>query len=704
MLIKVDGGYLDFNDQIEVEKQVKLFEDIASSDGDFSYAFKIERTSNNTNLLCNPMPDVLSKPVYQKIPATLLSDEGADAYEGYLRIERISTMFECSFFSGNNNWFGMLSGPMQDIDWSEFDVDQTEVNISLAISDTSGVVFPTIDNGLLDKRGFPLLKVEDFVAGIHIKDAMQKIFQHHSIKLAGELLDDPHYKTAITLKNAKNKTEIEARSCFVFTNSSANPNDSAYHKMTWTDETTDPYFDGSANLFDLTLDRYTADVKMKVRVNLIINQSLGIAIGTVFKMAIYVNGVLLSEKVGPFGTSEVQSYDAFVTMEAGDYLEIYTWNNAVFWDDPITNATLKITPSFIYKSFGSSVVPSWTQQQYVSNVMRMFCTLASFNSKTQTLTLNLFEKIKEKTPIDLSPYISSTEVDYVEFISAYGKKTLFTYNELETDLKTNFLPYSKGFISVDNDFLNDEQTALESDFTQPVSYLNPIFDASMEKTNLVELEEEIEVDITAVTDSGTGEARFAVSEDVFALSDLVRVTNSTNANYNGDYMVISLGAGYIELSGVAFDTNATAKVAKMNFVYNDSDSVFVLHHVPLYTVSKFSGLTSYRFENTDYQTMAYAFFNLFDTNRTVNDDFINSLAFSEGDYQRTMIQQYFNLFSRVLNDPVKLLNEAYLPHNIFRKIDFLRPVTVKTIDTSNMYYVNRVSGYGHCVIELIKLP
>ena len=213
----------------------------------------------------------------------------------------------------------MLSGSLQDIDWSEFDLDQTEANINTSFSNTSGVVYPVLDNGVLSTRAFPVMKVEDFVGGIYVKSVMKKIFQTHSIKLAGELLDDPNYNTAITVKNAKDEAGIQARSTFAFTNNSPNPNDSAYHKMVWTNDTTEPYFDGSNNNFDLSNGRYTADVKMKVKVNLVINQDLGMLIvgGIVFKMAIYINGVLFSEKLGPFGTSTVQTYDALITLESG---------------------------------------------------------------------------------------------------------------------------------------------------------------------------------------------------------------------------------------------------------------------------------------------------------------------------------------------------------------------------------------------------
>ena len=41
MMIKVGNEYLDFDDDITLERQIKLFENIATSNGDFSYAFDI---------------------------------------------------------------------------------------------------------------------------------------------------------------------------------------------------------------------------------------------------------------------------------------------------------------------------------------------------------------------------------------------------------------------------------------------------------------------------------------------------------------------------------------------------------------------------------------------------------------------------------------------------------------------------------------
>jgi hypothetical protein len=76
-------------------------------------------------------------------------------------------------------------------------------------------------------------------------------------------------------------------------------------------------------------------------------------------------------------------------------------------------------------------------------------------------------------------------------------------------------------------------------------------------------------------------------------------------------------------------------------------------------------------------------------------------------YQVTMIDSYFRLFSQVLNDPVKLLCTCHIPYALFVQLDFLSPITIRTIETTNEYYLNRISGYKEsylpCTLELIKI-
>lgn len=712
MMIKVSNEYLDFDEVIEVEKQIKLFEDISTTDGDFSYSFDIPKTLNNTRLLQNPFPDNINKPVYQQIPAKLLSDGGAETYDGYLRVERVTDVYSCSFFAGNNNWFAMITGLLSELDLTAYDIQQTAAEIEYSWTRTEGIVFPILDNGGLLTRSYPQTKIEDYVGGFYIKTIFNQIFVEAGIKIQGELINDWMYNNAICLKNSKNQEEIDARSSFVQTTNSPNPKDATYHQMQWTDDSTFPYFDGAQDNFDLAAGKYVADVKMNVKVDIAIYNAHIPGLVGAFKLAVYVNGVLVREKVGG---GDPMLMSVIIPLEAGDELTIWTYNDATIFSNPITDATVKITPNFIYKIFGNTAIPNWSKQQFVSNVLRLFNVLASYNEGDAILTLNLFEKIKSKPTIDLSEYISETEVDYSDFISDYGKRSKLSYQQVDfKELKdyniSQYFKYGQGVINVDNDFIDTDADVLESDFANAIAYINGVFDMSMEKTNLIEMDEGEGLDVTGVTDS-SGVARFAVPEDIYLVGDLIRIKDASNPTYNGDWVVNLVGAGYFELQGVAYDTNATAGAIKLDYTYNNSDDVFIFINIPSYEIEKFSGNTAIMLEDTAKTSFGVAYFDLINTGRQINLDFIFSLSFGGIDdplhYQVTMIDQYFRLFTRVLNDPVKLYCTANIPYYVFHQIDFLSPITIKTLETVNSYYLNRITGYKEphyeCTIELIKL-
>jgi hypothetical protein len=710
MMLKANNEFLEFNDLIEVEKQIKLFEDISTTDGDFSYSFDLAKTLNNSRILGNPFPDNILKPVYQKIPAQLLTEQGAETFDGYIRIEKITNVYQCSFFAGNNNWFGLLADPLRSLSWKEYDIVQSQATIQASFLKTSGVVFPLMDNGILAFRGAESVKVEDFVAGIYVKDVFNKVFGSHGIKIQGELLNDATFLNSITVNNNKNAQSIADRSSFVrTTNAPTAHSSSTYVKIDWTDDTSHPYFDGSADNFSLVLDRYTADIPMIAKFEWVINNLIVPSVFGEYRMAFYLNGVLDYQQIFTDVPAQPLTITKVYTLDAGDYVEAFVWDDSSIFSDPLTDSTIRVTPIYVYKVFGVNVVPDWSQQEYVSNVIRLFNVLSSYDSKNKTLTLNLLEKITDKPAVDLSPHISSTEIDYSEFISDYGKKSMLSFGELQPgedfiNLNYDYTAYSKGEIDINNDFLDDSVDILESGFTNPITYLHPVFDMSLEKTDLITTETQESVDVTGVTNSA-GLARFAVSEDVFVVSDLVRVSDSTNVGYNGDFKVYAVGSGYIELIGLNYSTTATAKIDRIRIAYTDSDNVFFLRNVSNYEIPKFSSRNWFVFEDTDVDIWGLAFFSLIDTGKQISKDFINSVSFS-GD-QRTLIDQYFRLATGMLNDPVKLFCEAYIPYDLFMRIDFLSPIKILTEETQNLYYLNRITGYKDsfygCTLELIKL-
>jgi hypothetical protein len=171
-------------------------------------------------------------------------------------------------------------------------------------------------------------------------------------------------------------------------------------------------------------------------------------------------------------------------------------------------------------------------------------------------------------------------------------------------------------------------------------------------------------------------------------------------------------AGSIELVGVNFDTDATGSITKLVHSYKDTDDVYLLSNIPDYALFKFTGKSSFKLGSNDVTYHSLAFFTLLDTGRQINNEFRQGLSFGPVDnpffYQRTLLETYWKLFRLMLNDPVMLIDDAYFPLKVAKQLDFLSPVFVKTAETTNLYYVNRKTGYKGseypCTIELIKIP
>lgn len=708
MMLRVENAYLDFNQVVEQDRQAKLFESIEEISGDVSFEFEIELTQVNALALGFPYPDVDSKRVYQNIDADLMNEEGQLVSRGFIKIERkIGKNLMCSFFGGNSNWFAMLTGNMTDLRLSQYDVEQTTANIISSWTQTEGIVWPLIDTGALSTRSFRNAKIEDFTPGFYVKTLFFQIFQQAGLKITGELLKDWRYNNLIVCSNGRSQEQIDSRSSYALKNTPQTISFPTPEVITFDDDSTFPYFDGSQNNFNLALSRYVADIKMRVTVlgSCTITSSLGGG------LSIRKNGTAI---IGGFIQSTEHTVSGSVDLDAGDYIELSFLPFTAVTTDVIA-ATFKITPSYIYKAYGVSSVPKWTKQDFVSQVLALFNVVPAYDTYTKTVTFNLFDKIKSKEPIDVSEFIEVIEEDYSEFISDYGKNNNFKYQETDIDnlQKYNistFLKYGTGVIEVENDFIEESVDVLESDFAAPISYINGAFDMSLERIQFVEIDEDESTTITSVTDLG-GTANFHISEDIFAVNDLVRITDSSNISYNGEYVVASLGAGTIVIRGIDFDTDATGTITKLVHQFTNDDSVYLFLNIPNYNFTKVSSTSFFYFEDVSYGAVSIAYFNLLNTGRQINTDYKQGLSFGSIVnplfYQRTMLQDYWASFGRILNDPVRIRANANLPWKVHNEIDFLRPIMIKTLETVNLYYCNRERGYNNsytpCELELIKL-
>lgn len=708
MMLKVNSEYLEFNGDIDIERKAKLFEEIDMVQGDFSYSFEIELTSENYRILGFPTPDNIMKTVYQKIDSQVLSDSGDLISIGYLRIERIVGRFaSCSFFSGNENWFSQLTGNLSEIDLSEYETDQTATIIQNSWIESDGVVFPLVDSGDLSRRRYQVTKVEDYTPGIYLKDLVKKVFQSAGLKIAGELFEDDLYNKIVLFSNNKSKSQIESRTINVKDSIGKSLTPSDNEKVIFDTTSPLPFFTAS----NFASSTYTADVKMNVMINLSIKGAGGgFIIINVWRNGSFYKRALIAGDSSPDVSSILR-----IPLEQGDTVDIYAATLAVIGGGYDT-LTMEIRPTYLFAVFSDSVVPKWTKQDLVSNVLRLFCCVPAYDPYSKTVTINLFDKVKEKERIDLSEYIQITEVDYSEFISEYAQVNNFTYAEGDDiDLKqyniSTFFKYGSGQVTSNNEHISANETILESDFTAPISYKHQAIQASIERMNFTELVGNGETDVTSVDDDSGVAKLFVDNADFFELGGIVRISESTDSTYNGDWFIIEVGANYIKCLGMVYSEDAFAKATAMIHESTDSDDVFLMVNVPNKSVEDFSPLIDIYLEFTPLSTMAIAYFNMIYLGEPINEEYTQGLSFGNVQdplsYQRSLIDKYWQAFSRILNDPVMLKFVANIPAHIHQQMDFLRPIEIKTLESVNLYYLNIERGYKgshiQCEGELIKL-
>jgi len=738
MMIRVGSELLDFNAPIEMERRVKLFEAIDETQGDFSYSFEMDRTANNMRILGYPFSDVADKRIYRSLEADLLDDSGIAIYKGVLRVDRFSsTEIECSFFSGNYNWIGALSGNLTEIDFSYLDTDLSEDEIINNGVNTEGIFFPIIDTGGLITRGSANLVLQDFTGMIFLKTAFEKIFQSVGIKISGDLMKDPLYNTMLVSRLTVDQASIDNRSTY------ANKTEDQIYllgppfstlplvdRIDFEDDSSFPFFDGSENNY--ASSTYTADVDMDLNIEVSIKASYensAASAGDVFEIKIYVDGIAVYTSrftpPPPAPDFATLSLKRSLRVDAGSYVEVFCYVDPAVLPIPpdlagvrfLSDSTIRITPTFIYRVFGNSLLPKWTKAKFVNSVLSLFCCICDYEPVSKLLTIDLFEKIKGKESVDISQYIEIQETDTSEFLSNFFKNNTLKYDDSDAEPIKEYNikysePYAAGVIPIDNAFLPASGAILENDFKAPVSYINTVFSASLERVNFVEMEELDSVDFTSIT-SSSGLTRLNMdSAQAFSRLQICRISNCTVPEYNGDWLILTVSTNFIVIDR-PFSSDAKGTVTRLSHRYTNVDDVHLFIAVTYDddNVPRFSNNPSYKLVENTYSNISYAFFNLLNTGRPINSDYTQGLALGVVNnvisYQRTLLDTYWSLVARVLTDPVKQIAVGNIPKTVYSNITPLKTVRLSTIETSNQYYLNLIQGYQgseyQCTLELIKI-
>lgn len=718
MILKCGDIFLDFNGPVEIDRQAKLFEEIDEAVGDMGFAFEMPDNGHNRLALGMPLADSLLGAQYVANDSIAMNDDGTGIHFGSIRVEGIEDgKIRASFISGNSTWFRMITGDMSDLNIAKYDVLQTQSNVISSWSATSGLIYPWVDAGPLKTRRFESARAEDFAPGIFLHTIFEEIFQSAGLKIRGDLVLHPLYNQIVVITNAKSDEETESRSSNVNkVTDQTIPSNLSYVKVTFDNDSDYPYFDGKSNNFSLVNNRYTADLEMDLHVKLTLQLSAAHWTGIV----LYKNGNPTTSHQS-VSTSDTNTLDTNIHLVAGDYIEWYSRNQVSGGPSVnITSGNLEITPTYIFKSFAKAAVPKWTKQQFVSNVFQIFNVIPSYDYFTKTVTLDLFDKIKGKPSIDISEYITGpVKTDFVDFISNYGKKNIFSYSETSEEDTERYnassdVKYGSGQLIARNDFIQDSTEVISSDFSSPFSYIHPYFKCSMDRMELIELVNgDVDADIATVQDDGAGNAKFMLTDadDIFNVGDLVRL-EFDDTQYNGEYIVSQTTSTFLALYGGVFYTNNPGKITRMRYENTSNDDVFLVVHTGARTITDFSQNSTFLIGTTTRTVWAHSYFNMLATGKPVDAIFKQGLCFGLVSnplaFQRTLLDAFWQVFAGILNNPVKLICPCNLPETVNLQIDFTGPVSIKTDKSSNEYYVNKIEGYQgqqyQNMIEIIQLP
>lgn len=729
-MIKVNGEFLKFNAPVEMERQVKLFDNIIGLDGDFSYQFQIDNLAENRNILGIKGVDSTGRLPYQINNSELVNDNGVTVYSGSLRVESVDEFINASFFANNSNWFEILNIPLRNsFNWSEFDIDQTTTNIRNSQAYSEGIVWPLVDRGALHQRSSPIVYEEDMQPFIYVKDVVRTILNQKGLKLAGDILTDSIYNSIVTTNGGISgiQNRITQRSVYVGQTTTQVISSTSYTAVTF-ENVGGNYFNSPNENWDVVNYRYDADTdykKIRIEFNLK-TSNLGMSTGYNPRIQLLVGASVVFEKQYPTVQDTLNIQESFmlddVVANGNTITLVVARGTQTFFIDDfniLADSWIKVTPVKFYTVYADQLLPNISASEFLSQIFSLFCCATKFNSKTNTIHTRLFKNIERQPEVDLSPYVSRIiRDDYSEFVSDYSRQNIMQYSEADGDdieeyNKSNSLPYGAGSLNVVNDYIMESDTILDLDFVAPFQKDVPWLGNSLPLLNYVEAEETTdEVEVTSVTDNGDSYARFNFSGgNPFTANQLVRVSGSSVTDYEGDYRILVNTAGYVILADVIFTATATATITGLELSDTDNDDQVLLINSPNRNVGDFSGLTGLNYNGGSDETIfAFAYFYLKDTQQDINS-LMEALYFEPvndpGAYQISLKEKYYMRPQSMLNDPKKVTAEMRIPEHVFNQMDSFSPIRLKTRQFNLRFYLNRVTGYENqsqpCEVELIKM-
>lgn len=754
MMIRANGSYLDYDGDLVIEKQSKLFKDISLVAGNYSYADTLPLTSNNKEILGLEMSNQ-DKIIYGNIPGEVLTDSGELIYIGSIRIDSIvGDVINFTFLSGNSDWINLLGNDpilnntanLNLIDYeviTNFEFDVTEANYIVArMGKLNGIVFPLVDNGVLSTRGFRRLRPKDLQPFIYLKNVMDGIFNQCGLKLTGPLLNDYLYSHAIISGNniAVLDKQIINRRVFsgLSTDQVVAPGTPTINLATGFASPVNVnviYTNSKNSNFNSTTHKYQPDVRM----NLFVHGTIAVKTGlnNTIQEIIYKNGVVMqSETRGVYAAIPINTltFGHNILCEAGDLIEVRLAVGGVALTVLAGYTEVYFEAAKIYHIYPAQLIKSMQFSEFVGEVFRMFNVVPSYNQFNKTITAELFKNIKHNPEVDISPYVESIDQRFSEDVINYAKTSSLKFSESSlteiTDYnKLNPIPYGGNTISINNFYLDRiKDVIVLNNFVAPFTYFNTVFGCWMPKLKYFTLSQyqlmhttggvpgavsqPIAIASTSDNPQNVGTALFNPSDAAakFQATYIIR-PNTGIFSYNFDWCpFITAVDPQGQNIDADFKTNSTGTYQVMDHAH-DSDEMVMLTFLPGIYVNTFSTFDGVYFGVDFLSPNDSPYYKIFDLAYflpppNMGLQLSHAFGFPDGFTGINSKDNYYRETGEILNDPVKYTARCYLPEKIFRTLDPTLPVRIKTKEHNSLCYLNRITGYKGslipCDVELMK--
>lgn len=709
-----NGNQLEFIGKFAMTKQAVSFFN-GSIKGDVSINFSVDNNSINRNVLNYFGPQMTGQVAWTKQAFNRIRN-GNVIDRGYIVIQNEEGDYlNCFYVSGNSNWVQLLNGLITDLDFTgvtngtDYNVTWNAASVISRATATDGIIFPLVDwaydldmgkgsgdakyyacYSLLDNRNTLDFSYQDFYPCFYVSSLVTEILQQNGLKLAGNLINDPIYKSLIitphngTMRRDSFKNVYAVGSAQSFASG-------VTQKYTSFTEVSDP--DG---LF--SNNSYTANKKASVYFNLTNVTRTGTGITTV---SVYKNGVSV------YSTGWIMNgYSAKSTLlncVFGDVFEVYV-TNAV---GPAYSATINVlieTPVIISNGDyvnPSNFLPPLKNLDVIKFCFNYFGCSVNFSDSSKTITANIIEKIQTDTASDWSEYYQSHRSEYT-VNQAQNNYMKWNKNVTDVDIKnyndSHVVNFGDGNITTGNTLKKDNDI-LNLPFNVSAFGLakNSVNLANIPLINLVDEGDPIPYTGTFLDSNGV--TIYTVPVGSVINSTIARITNSSGVNL-GYFLFVGSDDdpsyfGFLSY----FSSTDTGNIYPQRFASQEVGAR-ILTVKPNTSFADFSNGSSFTLfsslnAGTTETSIPYAVFTKPIVTDTI-DQWKNNLAIdnpdSGGFVDPTIKQLYFNKISKFLQNP-DVRCQMTLPESVYQSFAFDQFIYLKTKNLTGYFFVDSIVNY-----------